>query len=96
MQDITPYGNGIYHLNSMMQPSTVTKAPVVGVAITSEVPVSGAATGVNDIISIEQAARFCLEVAKYFGEDRIEFYDKNDFERLVELYGSMNKLQQLK
>jgi len=94
MQDITPYGNGVYHLNSMMQPSTVTKAPVVGVAITSEVPIPGSATGVNDIVSMEQAARFCLEVAKYFGEGRVEFYDKNDFERLVELYGSMSKLQQ--
>jgi len=96
MQDITPYGNGVYHLNAIMQPSTVTNAPVVGVAITSEVPVPGSATGVNDIISMEQAARFCLEVAKYFGEGRIEFYNKSDFERLVELYGSMKKLQQLK
>lgn len=34
MQDITPYGNGIYHLNSIMQPATTTNAPVVGVAIT--------------------------------------------------------------
>ena len=32
-QDITPYGNDLYHLNSIMQPCTVTSAPVVGVAI---------------------------------------------------------------
>ena len=31
-QDITPHGNGIYHINSMMQPSTRTTAPVVGLA----------------------------------------------------------------
>jgi len=44
-QDITPYGNGLYHLNSVLQPTTSTSAPVVGVAITSEVPVTGCATG---------------------------------------------------
>jgi hypothetical protein len=31
MQDITPYGNDIYHINSILQPSVVTDAPVVGV-----------------------------------------------------------------
>ena len=36
VQDITPYGNGLYHLNSILQPSTATSAPVVGVAITTE------------------------------------------------------------
>ena len=35
MQDITPYGNDVYHLNSILQPCTATKAPVVGVAITT-------------------------------------------------------------
>jgi hypothetical protein len=35
-QDITPYGNGLHHLNSIMQPATATEAPVVGIAITSE------------------------------------------------------------
>ncbi|MBO5666097.1 MAG: DUF1177 family protein, partial [Firmicutes bacterium] len=31
--DITPYGNELYHLNSILQPSTASKAPTVGVAI---------------------------------------------------------------
>ena len=31
-QDITPYGNNLYHLNSILQPATATNAPVVGVA----------------------------------------------------------------
>ena len=35
-QDITPYGNGVHHLNSILQPSTATAAPVVGVAICSD------------------------------------------------------------
>ena len=41
MQDITPYGNDVYHLNSILQPCTATKAPVVGVAITPETLVPG-------------------------------------------------------
>ncbi|MDQ7844859.1 MAG: DUF1177 domain-containing protein, partial [Armatimonadota bacterium] len=44
-QDITPYGNDIFHLNSIAQPATVTTAPVVGVALTTEVAVPGPATG---------------------------------------------------
>lgn len=42
-QDITPYGNGLYHLNSILQPATATKAPVVGVAVTTETTVAGCA-----------------------------------------------------
>ena len=38
-QDITPYGNNVYHLNSILQPATATSSPVVGVAITTEQPV---------------------------------------------------------
>lgn len=92
-QDITPYGNGIYHLNSIMQPSTATQAPVVGVAITTEVPVPGCATGANHFADIEMAARFCIEVAKAFGEKKCSFYDEKEFKRIVSLYGSMKHLQ---
>lgn len=28
-QDITPYGNNVHHLNSILQPATATNAPVV-------------------------------------------------------------------
>jgi len=49
-QDITPYGNGIDHLNSIMQPATATDAPVVGVALTAAVPVPGCATGANQAV----------------------------------------------
>jgi len=95
MQDITPYGNGVYHLNSIMQPATATSAPVVGVAITAEVPVPGCATGASHIVDIEQAARFCIEVAKGFGKGKVKFYDEDEFKRLVKLYGPMNHLQTL-
>ncbi|HEY64943.1 MAG TPA: DUF1177 domain-containing protein [Caldilineae bacterium] len=92
-QDITPYGNGIPHLNSIMQPATATDAPVVGVALTAEIPVPGCATGASQIADIEMAARFCVEVAKAFGRDECAFYDAEVFERLVALYGSMKRLQ---
>jgi hypothetical protein len=67
-QDITPYGNGLDHMNSIMQPCVATTVPVVGVAITSDVPVPGCATGASHVVDIECAARFCIEVAKAFGE----------------------------
>lgn len=92
-QDITPYGNGIYHLNSILQPATVTTAPVVGVALTSEVAVPGSATGASQVVDIEQAVRFCIEVAKAFGAGACRFYDPEEFDRLVQLYGPMRHLQ---
>lgn len=93
MSDITPYGNGLHHINSIMQPAVATKAPVVGVAITTEVPVPGCGTGASHEVDIELAARFCIEVAKEFGAGRCRFYDAREFARLVELYGPMNHLQ---
>lgn len=93
MQDITPYGNGVSHLNSIMQPATATDAPVVGVAITAEVAVAGSATGATDLLKIEAAARFCVEVAKDFGRGRCRFMDETEFETLVKLYGEMARLQ---
>jgi hypothetical protein len=90
MQDITPYENEIYHINSIMQPATATKAPVVGVAITAEAVVPGCATGAGNAADIEQAARFCVEVAKDFGCGRARFYDEREFERLVSLFGGLD------
>jgi hypothetical protein len=93
--DITPYGNGIDHINSIMQPATATTAPVVGVALTSEIAVPGCATGASQIVDIEMATRFCLEVAKAFSRGQCEFYDPGEYHRLVSLYGSMRHLQTL-
>jgi len=44
-QNITPNENSMYHLNSIMQPATATQAPVVGIAITSEVGTSWLCNG---------------------------------------------------
>ena len=93
MQDITPYGNNVFHINSILQPCVATSAPVVGVALTGVRPVPGCGTGASQEIDIEAAARFCLEVAKVFGAGKCRFYDADELSRLVKLYGSMKHLQ---
>ena len=95
LQDITPYGNGIYHLNSILQPSTATNVPVVGVAITTETAVPGCATGTSHITDIEEAARFILEVAKAYTKGNCHFYDKKEYDFIKETYGSMERFQTL-
>jgi hypothetical protein len=92
-QDITPYGTGIDHINSIMQPCTATDAPVVGVAITAETAVPGCATGASNVTDIEEAARFVLEVAKAFGKGLCRFHDGEQWDLIVELYGPLKILQ---
>ena len=94
-QDITPYGNDLYHINSLMQPTTATDKPVVGVAITTEVPVPGCGTGASHPTDIEQAARFCLEVAKQYGRDLCSFYDEAEWANIKTRYGPLKHLQTL-
>ncbi|MDR1835302.1 MAG: DUF1177 domain-containing protein [Fusobacteriaceae bacterium] len=94
-QDITPYGNELYHLNSVLQPCTATKAPVVGVAITAETAVPGCGTGASQITDIEACVRFAIETAKEFGEGKAVFYDTKEWELLQKLYGPMDRLQTL-
>lgn len=94
-QDITPYGNDIYHINSILQPSTATAAPVVGVAITTEVAVPGCATGASHPYDMELAARFTLEVAKAYGRGDCKFYDEAEFEMIIKKYGNMHHIQTL-
>ena len=94
-QDITPYGNDLYHLNSILQPCTATGAPVVGVALTAETAVPGCATGASQVSDIEAVVRFAIEVGKAFGEGKLRFYDPREFGRILGLYGPMNHLQSL-
>ena len=93
MQDITPYGNGVDHLNSILQPTTATSAPVVGVAICAEAIVPGCATGASREADIAGTVRFAIEVAKEFGAGTCRFHDEDEFARLVSLYGDMRRLQ---
>ncbi|MFR7495053.1 MAG: DUF1177 family protein [Adlercreutzia sp.] len=93
MADITPYGNGLYHLNSILQPCTATDAPVEGVAITTETAVPGCATGATHLTDLDEAGSFMIEAAKAFGEGKCAFYDEDEYARFVERYGSMTHLQ---
>lgn len=94
-QDITPYGNGLRHINSILQPATACNVPVVGVALTAEATVPGPATGASQVVDIEAAVRFCLEVAKAFTGGRCRFHDADEFDRLQAIYGSMSHLSLL-
>lgn len=93
-QDITPYRNGFRHINSILQPSTSTDAPVVGVAITTETAVPGSATGASHEVDIEEVARFCIEVAKEYGRKTLNFYDEMEFKSMKKKYGEMQHLKE--
>lgn len=95
MQDITPYGNNITHINSILQPATVTKAAVLGVAITSKKVVPGIATNVINLSQIDLVSRFVLEISLKFGGKKLNFYDFEEYKKLKLLYGSMSKLYKL-
>jgi len=92
-QDITPYGNGVYHLNSILQPSIATAAPVVGVALCAESVVPGCGTGASHETDIALAVKFAVEVAKEFTRGTASFYDAAEYDRLIALYGSLAHLQ---
>ena len=92
-QDITPYGNGLYHMNSILQPCCGTDAPVVGVAITTESSVPGCATGATHEVDVAEVVQFCVEAAKEFTAGKCSFYDKDEFEMIQKFYGSMKVLQ---
>jgi len=91
-QDITPYGNGVHHLNSIMQPAIATRAPVVGVAITAHSVVPGCGTGASHETDIALVVKFSVEVAKEFGRGTCSFFDPTDYARLLALYGSLAHL----
>ncbi len=92
-QDITPYDNGAYHFNSIMQPHVATDAPVVGLAITAGSIVPGSDTGGSYETELTDATRFAVEVAKQFTWNKITFYNSAEYNLLFELYGDMSILQ---
>lgn len=91
-QDITPYGNNVHHINSIMQPCVVTDSPVVGIALTTQVPVAGCATGATHLVHVEQVVRFVIEVAKLYGTGKCAFFDEKEFAMMTSMYGSMKHL----
>jgi len=92
-QDITPYENGLPHVNSIMQPTIATDAPVVGVALTAQTAVPGCATGVTNAWDTDVATRFCIEVAKMFGAGKLPFVHAEHWAQLQARYGSLAHLQ---
>ncbi|SAL35356.1 hypothetical protein AWB68_01576 [Caballeronia choica] len=96
-QDITPYDNGLYHFNSIMQPHIATTAPVVGVAIIAQSVVGGSDSSANHEIDVAEAVRFCVEVAKRFtsasAENPCEFHDATEWQRIRSMYGEMTHFQ---
>lgn len=92
-QDITPYGNNLYHLNSILQPAVATPAPVIGVAISTAVAVAGCATGASHEVDVEQAARFAVEMAKDFTNGICQFVDSDEFALIEKTYGDMQIFQ---
>jgi hypothetical protein len=91
--DITPYGNGLFHINSILQPSVATKSPVIGLAITAESVIPGSATGASQESDIRDAVAFCLEVAKIMPSNQSLFYDHDEFEKAKKLYGDLNRFR---
>jgi len=66
---------------------------ITRVAITTETMVAGCATCASQFVSIESAARFAVETAKFYGAGKCRFYDEEQFQMLQKLYGSMAHLK---
>jgi hypothetical protein len=96
-QDITPYDNGLYHFNSIMQPHVATSAPVVGVALTARSVVGGNDSSASHEIDIAEAVRFCVEVAKRFTVAlpgySCEFYNAMEWQKIRAVYPDLSVFQ---
>jgi hypothetical protein len=92
--DITPYGNELSHINSILQPSVATTAPVVGVAVTSQTIIPGCATGACQETDLRDAALFCIEIAKIMNKGLGAFFDAEQYKKAVAMYGSLGKLRE--
>lgn len=94
-QDITPMDNGVYHVNGLAQETVLSDAPIIGVALTSIIPIAGCAPGASQLMDIEAASRFLIEVAKAYTCGECKLYDQKEFELLIKLYGSMKHLRKI-
>ncbi|MCH3719411.1 DUF1177 domain-containing protein, partial [Campylobacter lari] len=66
---------------------------VVGVALTAQTAVPGCATGVTNAVDADVAMRFCIEIAKLFGQGAMTFFDAAEWGALQARSGSMAHLQ---
>ena len=93
IQDITPYDNGLYHFNSIMQPHVATKAPVVGVALTARSVVGGSDSSANHEIDLAESVRFSVEVAKRFTNGKCAFFDAAEWNKIQDRYPELSVFQ---
>ncbi|HAF2412827.1 TPA: DUF1177 domain-containing protein [Salmonella enterica] len=93
LQDITPYDNGLYHFNSIMQPHVATDKPVVGVAITAMSVVGGSDSSASHEIDLAEAVRFSTEVAKRYTAGVCEFHDENEWRKIRAMYPDLSVFQ---
>ena len=93
MQELMPTRNGISYLNDIAALPYEIDVPCIGVAMCSPSLQEPIGSGMTNLAEIEPAIRFCVEVAKDFGMGRFDFYDKEEFDKIVKLYGSMKHLQ---
>ncbi|MNT90302.1 hypothetical protein D3C72_2311800 [compost metagenome] len=62
-------------------------------ALTAQTTVPGCATGVTNAVDADVAMRFCIEIAKLFGQRTMTFFDDAEWHALQGRYGSMAHLQ---
>lgn len=91
--DITPYGNGLYHVNSILQPAAAATVPTVGVAITAETAVPGSASGASHPGDISLAVSYVVEVAKRFGTGQLRFHNESEHQDALRRYGPLTHLK---
>ncbi|MGE0340989.1 MAG: DUF1177 family protein [Xanthobacteraceae bacterium] len=92
-QDLTPYESGIHHVCGMMLGNLYTDAPVVGVPITTESQTWPAWTNVAQPDVLEQAGRFCIEVATRFGNGQTQIFYQDDYVGMKKYFGDPRKKQ---
>ncbi|MCL2684216.1 MAG: DUF1177 family protein, partial [Synergistaceae bacterium] len=93
MQEVMPTRNGISFMNDIVALPYGVNIPCIGVALCQPIPVDPSGPGMTNLAEIEPAIRYCVEVAKDFGRGKFDFYNKEEFEKIVKLYGSMTHLQ---
>ncbi|MEM0173903.1 MAG: DUF1177 domain-containing protein [Sulfolobaceae archaeon] len=90
--DLTPIEFPIYHISTIISPWLYTTSPVIGIATTSRQVIPGYVTGVQDIMMLNNASRFCIEMIKFFDMGG-KVYDDKELEELKKRIGESNLMR---
>lgn len=100
-QDIIPFEKGLPQAHTILQPSTATSAPVIGIAIQNEM-ISGKRidTSLLEKIEIsehiiESMGHFLVDVATAFTNNECSFFDEQEYTLLRTSYGDMSHFQHI-